>query len=169
MADFVLGRSAPPKLRHSNGLPVVQIGLLQQFGSGALSGACGRYLVYGPAEYLIQCFHLFAIVQHLELLEQLYLQCRRAFFPFCSQLLYLLFIRIDCCLQGICLFFPRPFQPFVFSFLKLAFAYQGGLFFGYESGFFSACFPFLFRFFQLQFGCIQCVLCLPACLFQFGQ
>ena len=133
MPYFCFGRFSPPKFCHCNGLPTMQIGLLQQFGGGTLAGACGGSLVYGLLKDIAKGLDFSPVIQHFELFKQFLLQGGGAHLSFGFQRLYAGFTGGDGLLQRSKPLFPCMFHPFVFGFLKLAFAYQDSFFFGSES------------------------------------
>ena len=154
-AWFAFGGVSPPELGHAQGLPSVQIGLLQQFWSGAYPGSGGGRPMDGGGKYLAQVSVFSVGVQQVKVLEDAALQGCGPFFPLCFQLFYQAFLRRhllakqgDVVLQGLLL-------AAVFGFLELAFACQSAFGFGICVAARAQCVPFGFGLLHAQLGIRQ--------------
>ena len=78
MPHLALGRCSPPELCHAQRLPVVLVGVLQQFGGAAVAGSCGRCVACGVLKNLGQRAVLAQGVHHTVLVEEPALQGVRA-------------------------------------------------------------------------------------------
>ena len=141
LAYLVRRRAAPPELGHAEGLPLVEVGLLEQLGCGTFAGTGGRGALAGGGEDGAEVLGLAAGVEHLEVPEEAHLQSGGAAVAFGLQL-------ADGGLQAVAggLRFgfaglPGAFGTLVFGLLVLAFARQGGFLVGRQVGRLAALLP----------------------------
>ena len=154
-AYLVLGRHAPPELAHGQGLEMMQVRILEQFGQGTFPRSGRRRLLRGTLENLAQVFHLAPGVEHPELGKQPQLESRRACFPFVAQGLNLLVESLESLSGLLYLLLQPPFQSLELRFLELAFARHRFRLFG-RNPFLPPLFPTGFFLFQFLFLTGQC-------------
>ena len=127
-------RAAPPELGHAEGLPLVEVGLLEQLGRGTLAGAGGRGALAGGGEDGAEVFGLAAGVEHLEVPEEAHLQGGGAAVAFGLQLADGGEQAVEGGLRFGFAGLPGAFGALVFGLLVLALARQGGFLVGRQGG-----------------------------------
>ena len=134
LAYLVRRRAAPPELGHAEGLPLVEIGLLEQLGRGTLACTGGRGTLAGGGEDGAEVFGLAAGVEHLEVPEEAHLQGGGAAVAFGLQFADGGEQAVEGGLRFGFAGLPGAFGALVFGLLVLALARQGGFLVGRQGG-----------------------------------